>query len=154
MISPFGTSLRRDPNDPRGLADRIDAVVLERLEEAVDFICLDLLVQRRRHHGRSLPEARNEQDREEFRALVVEFLAYLRAAYWEDLPEAHREKVAEAEARAGREELRRLMAAQATLAKQLPDYWPRLDLFKADFTRKRLAARTPKPGFLGRLLGR
>lgn len=154
MTSPFGTSLRRDPDDPRGLLDRIDAQVRERLEEAVEFICLDLMIQLRRQHGRTLPEAQNDRDREEFGRLVREFLVYLRQACWTEIPESAREKVTEAEARAGGDELPRLIAVQVILARQLPDYWHRLEALKAAFARERLAAPPPKPGFLDRILGR
>lgn len=154
MISPFGTSLRRNPSDPRGLVERIDAQVRERLEEAVDFICLDLMVQLRRQHGRASPEAQNEKDRQEFRGLVREFLIYLRDAYWTELSEAERRKVAQAESDAGSEELQRLIAAQMVLAKDLPEYWQRFDAFKAAFARERLAVPPSRPGFLDRLLGR
>ena len=40
----FGTSLRRDPNQPADLNARIEAQLRERLEEAVDFVCLEALV--------------------------------------------------------------------------------------------------------------
>lgn len=154
MSSPFGTSLRRDPDDPRDLLERIDSQVRERLEEAVDFICLDLMVQRRRRHGRALPEERNERDRQEFRGLVREFLLYLRQAYWSAIPEAAREKVSQAEAGAGGEEVQRLIAAQVALARQLPDYWQRFEEFRASFVQEQLAAPPPRSGLLDRLRGR
>ena len=154
MSSPFGTSLRRDPTDRRGLLERIDAQIRERLEEAVDFICLDLMVQLRRQHGRQPPEEQNEKDREEFRGLVQQFLVYLREAYWSEISEAERVQVAQAEASAGSEEVQRLVATQVVLAKHLPDYWQRFDTFRAAFAQERLAAPPPQPGFLGRFLRR
>jgi hypothetical protein len=154
MSSPFGTSLRRDPTDPRGLLERIDAQLSERLGEAVDLACLDLMVKLRRQHGRQLPEEQNEKDRQEFRSLVREFLIYLRAAYWNEISEAERAQVTQAEAAAGSEEVQRLVAAQVTLAKQLPDYWQRFEAFSAAFARDQLAAPPPKPGFFDRLRGR
>jgi len=154
VSSSFGTSLRRNANDPRGLLERIDAQVRERVEEAVDFACLDLLVQLRRQHGRALPEEQNEKDRQEFRGLVREFLAYLREAYWAELPEAEREKVTQVEAGAGTEELQRLVAVQVALAKHLPDYWQRFDTFRVAFAQERIATPPPKPGFLDRFLRR
>lgn len=153
MSSPFGTSLRRDPTDPRGLLERIDAQLRERLEEAVDLACLDLMVQLRRQRGQEPPAEQNEKDRQEFRGLVRECLVYLRAAYWNELSEAERAQVAQAEAAAGSEEVQRLVAAQVVLAKRRPDYWQRFDAFQAAFARERLAA-PPRPGFLDRLLGR
>ncbi len=154
MSSPFGTSLRRNPEDPRGLVDRIDDLVRERLEEAADFVCLDLMIQLRRQQGRASPEAQNETDREEFKSLVREFLAYLQQAYWAELSEAQQQVVTQAEVGAGREEPQRLVAGQVALAKQLPDYWQRFEGFRIAFTQERLAAPPPKPRFLDRLLGR
>ncbi len=154
MSSPFGTSLRRNPDDPRGLLERIEAQIRERLEETVDFVCLDLLVQLRRQHGRALPEAQNETDRQEFRGLVHEFLAYLRKAYWAEISGAQQRMVDQAEAGAGRGEPQRRLAAQVALAKDLPDYWQRFETFRTAFARERLAAPPSKPSFLDRLLGR
>jgi hypothetical protein len=154
VSSPFGTSLRRNPDDPRSLTERVDAVIVERLEEAADFVCLDLMVQLRRRHGRPLPEAASEKDREEFKGLVREFLRYLREAFWLTLSEADRQRVSQAEARVGAEETRRLVAVQVWLARQLPDYWQRFEVVGADFARERLAAPPPKPGFLSQLFGR
>ncbi|MBI4610195.1 MAG: hypothetical protein HY726_14445 [Candidatus Rokubacteria bacterium] len=152
MTSPFGTSLRRDPDDPRGLLGRIDAQVRERLEEAVDAVCLDLMVQLRRKHRRPMPEADNAEDRREFARLVQEFLVYLRQAYWTGLPETERGTVTQAEA--GSEEARRLVGAQVALAKLLPDYWQRFEGFSAAFAEGRLAAPPSRPGLLSRLFGR
>jgi len=154
MSSPFGTSLRRNPEDPRGLLERIEAQIRERLEETVDFVCLDLMVQVRRQHGRALPEAQNEKDRQEFRGLVREFLAYLRKAYWAEISEAEQRMVAQAEAGAGREEPQRLLAAHVALARDLPDYWQRFEAFRTAFARERLAAPPSKSSFLDRVLGR
>ena len=47
----FNTSLRRDPGEPRDLIARVDAEVRDRIGEAVDFVCLDALVQSRQARG-------------------------------------------------------------------------------------------------------
>ena len=154
MSSPFGTSLRRNPEDPRSLVERIDAVMVERLEEAADFVCLDLMVERRRRHGRALPDAKNDRDREEFTALVRDFLRHLREAFRRELSEEDRPRADQAESRAGSGEVARLMALQVWLAKQLPDYWQRFEASRDAFAREHLAAPPPKPGFLGQLFGR
>ena len=83
----FGTSLRRDPNQPADLSARIDAQLRERLEEAVDFVCLDALVQRRRALALPPPSADNTRDREEFAESVLAFLTALQAAIAPDLDE-------------------------------------------------------------------
>ena len=93
----FGTSLRRDPNQPADLSARIDAQLRERLEEAVDFVCLDALVQRRRALALPPPSADNTRDREEFAQSVLAFLTALQAAIAPDLDEPQRQKVTAAE---------------------------------------------------------
>ncbi len=154
MSTPFNTSLRRDPNDPRGLAERIEALVTERIEEAVEFVCMDLLVQLRRAQGRPAPEAKSAGDRQEFQGLVREWLLHLRRALLEGLAPAQLRKISQAEeARAG-EEIPRLLAGQAALARTLPDYWQRFETLRVAFTQARLSAPPPGPGFLRRLLRR
>lgn len=154
MSSPFGTSLRRNPEDSRGLLERIDAQVRERLEEAAEMMCLDLMVQLRRHQGRPLPEQKSDKDRQEFRALVRELLLYLREQFWDGLAEAERQQAREAEALAGSEEVARLLALQASLARRLPDYWQRLEGSRVAFAEQRLQALSPKRRLRDRLLGR
>ena len=76
----FGTSLRRDPNQPADLNARIEAQLRERLEEAVDFVCLEALVKRRQALSLPAPSADNTRDREEFTRSVHTFLAELASA--------------------------------------------------------------------------
>ncbi len=150
MSTPFDTSLRRDPNDPRGLAERLEALLRERIEEAVEFVCMDLLVQLRRAHSRPAPEARSASDRQEFQALVRELLRHLRAAFLAGLAPEDLEKVSQAEDAQGKEELPRLLAGQTALARTLPDYWQRFETFKTAFTEARLSGPPPRAGFLDR----
>lgn len=150
MSTPFDTSLRRDPDDPRGLVERIEALVRERIEEAVEFVCMDLLVQLRRAHGRPAPAADSAGDREEFRGLVRELLRHLRQAYVEGLGPEDLRKVSQAEDAQGRDEVPRLLAGQTALARLLPDYWQRFDALKTAFTQTRLSAPPPRPGLFDR----
>src|SRR3989442_15202425 len=76
----FGTSLRRDPNQPAALSDRIDAQLRERLEEAVDFVCLGALVERRRALGLPTPRADSASDPAEVTQGGHAFLPQLPAA--------------------------------------------------------------------------
>lgn len=140
MSNPFGTSLRRDPGDPRGLLDRIDAAVRERIEEAVEFGCMELLVQLRRARGRPAPEATSATDRKEFESLVRELLLHLRGALLEGLPAEHAEKLAQTEAAQGQDQVPRLLAGQAALARGLPDYWERFEALTRAFVQTRLGA--------------
>ncbi len=150
MSTPFGTSLRRDPGDPRGLGERIEALLTERIEEAVEFICMDLLVQLRRARGRPAPEAGNASDRQDFQALVREFLLSLRAGFFEGLTPEDRQKVTRAEEARGGEEIPRLLAGQVALARSLADYWQRFEALRASFVQARLSAPPPRRRFLDR----
>ncbi len=141
MSSPL-SSLRRDPRDPRGLLERIEAQLKERLEEAVDFLCLDLLVELRRRHGRPLPTEKSRGDRAEFEALAREFLEFLTRALLSRLEDAELEKLRQVEATAKEN---RLVVIQTHLARRLPDYWQRFEEIKNDFSRGRLAAAPPEP---------
>ena len=142
------------PGDPRGLGERIEAAVEERLEEAVEFVCMDLLVQLRRAHGRPAPVAKSASDQQEFHGLVSEWLLHLRGALLDGLPPEEVQKVSQAEADRGPEEIPRLLRGQAPLAPTLPDYWQRFETLRAAFTQARLGAPGPGPGFLGHLFGR
>jgi hypothetical protein len=127
------------PGEPRGLGERIEAAVQERIEEAVEFVCMDLLVQLRRAHGRPAPVANSASDRQEFHALVSDWLLHLRGALLDGLPPEEVQKVSQAEADRGREEIPRLLRGQATLARTLPDYWQRFETLRAAFTQARLS---------------
>ena len=149
----FGTSLRRDPNQPADLSARIDAQLRERLEEAVDFVCLGALVQRRRALALPPPSADNTRDREEFSQGVRAFLAELQAAIVPALDEAQRQKVAAAE-RAPGDETQRLLGVHVALARELPDYWQRFETTRAAYTAARVSSGGERRGLLGRLFGR
>ncbi|MFQ5898577.1 MAG: hypothetical protein ACE5JN_10060 [Candidatus Methylomirabilia bacterium] len=155
MSARFGTSLRRDPEDSRTLLERINAQVRERLEEAVEFVCLDLMVQRRQRHGRPTPDKSSQTDRQQFTGLVREFLLCLHRAFWARLSEAEQAHVSEAAAALGDEEPQRLLAIQVSLAQRLPDYWQQFEQLRAAFVEERLAAPpAPHLGLLSRLLPR
>lgn len=138
-------------SDPRGLGERIEAAVAERLEEAVEFVCMDVLVQLHRAHGRPAPVAGNARDKQEYERLVSEWLLHLRGALLDGLPPEDVQKVSQAEETRGREETPRLLAGQAALARTLPDYWQRFETLRVAFAQARLGAPPPSPGFLSRL---
>jgi len=139
----FATSLRRDPDDPRGLLERIDAQVRERVEEALDFFLLDLLVQLRRARGRRAPVEGNSRDRREFEGLAREFLLALEA---ECGPGASPTPTAAPD-------LAALVGRQVGYARTQPDYWQRFDRAKERFRAARLEA-AGRPSLLRRLFGR
>lgn len=139
---------------PGGLGERIEAALEERLEEAVEFVCMDLLVQLRRAQGRPAPVAKSASDRQEFQGLVREWLLHLRGALLDGLPPEEVRKVSQAEEARGREEIPRLLAGQVALARALPDYWQRFETLRAAFAQARLTEPPPSPGFLSRLFRR
>ena len=149
----FGSSLRRDPNQPAALNDRIEAQLRERLEEAVDFVCLGALVERRRALGLPAPQADSAADRAEFTEGVRAFLTELQAAIAPRLDEAQRRKVAAAEQAPG-DEMDRLLAAHVVLARELPDYWQRFEAARATYTAERVNSGRERGGLLSRLFGR
>jgi hypothetical protein len=149
MTNPFGTSLRRDPADPRGLRDRIEAVLLERLEEAVDTACLELLVEARRARNLPPPVADSAEDRAEFERLVRMFLRRLTASITAGLGVEERRHLAPG----ARDEGSRLLAIQVSLARLLPDYWQRFEAVKNEFAAEQTRPPRGRGGLLGRLFG-
>jgi hypothetical protein len=146
---PFPTSLRRDPGDPRSLLERIDAQLRERIEEACEFFCLDLLVQLRDAHGRPAPQPDNQTDRNEFKQLVREFIVTLneKSQGWVPMVDTLLQtKLLE------QKSSDQPFALQVFLAKSLPDYWQRFDQATQAFAKARLAASSPRKSFLSRLL--
>lgn len=140
------------PDRPADLGTRIDAQLRERLEEAVDFVCLDVLVQRRRALGLPPPVADNAHDREEFTESVRVFLEHLRAAIAADLTEEQRQKV-EIARRALGDEVPRLVGVQVVLARELPDYWQRFEAGRSAWTAERVTSGGERRGLLDRLFG-
>jgi hypothetical protein len=134
------------------LAARIDAELRERIEEAVEFLCLDALVERRRALGLPPPAADSATDRAEFTAQVRAFLERL-SALAQDLGPEQRQKVAAAQHGAG-DETARLLAVQLVLARELPDYWQRFDAMRLAYTAERVGSGGERRGLLGRLFGR
>ena len=137
--------------DPRGLIERINAQLRERIEETVEMAGLELMVERRRRLGRQPPESSSAADRREFEETARELLAHLRDAFHGEITS---EQCAELErTEAGAEESERLLTGQALLARRLPDYWQRFEAYRAGYARSSLDAPARKGGWLGRLLG-
>jgi hypothetical protein len=140
--------------DPRHLWERIEAGVLERIEEAVDAFCLDLLVRSRRERGRPMPVADSPTDRAEFEALVGAFLRHLQTAMGDGGSEAQGAEATAVEARAPAEGHARLLATQVAFAKRLPDYWKRFEAVQSAFASDALAPEAGRGGWLDRLFRR
>lgn len=131
MTTPFGTSLGRYADDrSRGLKTRIDGVIQERIEQAVEAACLDTLVEVRRRSGRPMPRDDSAADRAEFSTLTAELLELLEASI---LPAVGPEQRARLDPprreRAGRGAS---LMTQVALAKLLPDYWQRFEVCRVE----------------------
>jgi hypothetical protein len=149
----------RHPDRSQGLGTRIELEVRERLEEAVDYVCLDALVQARRASGRPAPAADNAADRREYTEHVRAFLLQLERDLTADLDAEPRRRL-DATPPAADEEAR-LMTVQVTLARLLPDYWQRFDAVRARYLAEPPERRAPAEssgsegrGLLARLFGR
>ena len=137
--------------DARGLMDRIQAQIRDRIEEAVEMAALKLLVDLRAATGRPTPESTSTADRAEFEAASRALLGWLRDAYVAELPPELRARFDEVEAAAG-EEPARLFGGQVWLARRLPDYWQRFERYQRQYAEQRLA-NPGGPGWLKRLFG-
>lgn len=148
---PFRGAFPHQHHDPRTLAERIEAQLRERIDEAVDMAALSIMVDVRREHGRPAPDTSSDADRKEFGEIAVGLLAHLREASHADLAPEERRRLEAAEA--GQEPGRpRLLAAQVFLARSLPDYWQRFEAHRAAYAAGRLRAPAARGGWLGRLL--
>jgi hypothetical protein len=148
---PFKTTgLRHGTDDPRGLMERIDAQLAERIEEAVEMAALHLLVELRKRHNRPAPETDSRPDREEFQALAGDLLTHLGRAFEAGLDADRRGELERARA-VGTDPRARDLRGQIFLARQLPDYWQRLETYRAAHAEGHLAGPPPAAGFLKRL---
>lgn len=137
--------------DPRGLRERIEAQLRERLEEALEMAALELLVELRKREGRPAP-ADTPRDRADWQGLVEEVLVEVRRAFAAGLGSDDRAALEAAE-QAGTDTRSRTLAGQVALARRLPDYWQRLDEHRRAHLARRLDAARPAGGWLRRLLG-
>jgi len=154
----FNTALRRGSGEPRDLIARVDAEVRDRIGEAVDFVCLEAMVQSRQTRALPAPAPDSTQDRAEFDASVEAFLARLADEISSALGPEQRQSLEAAVGRASGDRLARLLAVQVALAKLLPDYWQRFENVRAAHATEAGEPATPsgrdRPRWLDRLLGR
>ncbi len=122
----------RHPDRTHDLGTRIDMEVRERLEEAVDFVCLEALVQVRRARGLPAPAADNAEDRRDYLANVSTFLTLLQRDLTKDLTAEQRDRLGLATAGPS-DSQDQLVTAQVALARLLPDYWQRFDAVRAQY---------------------
>jgi hypothetical protein len=150
---PFPGAYPHQHHDPRGLIERIEAQLRERIAEAVDMAGLALMVDLRRRHARPAPDTSNEADRKEFEQIAVDLLSHVRDALLAELLAEQRNEMERAEA--SRQEPReRLFAGQVFLARRLPDYWQRFEVHRATFATMRLEAPDRRENWLDRWFSR
>ena len=145
----------RHPDRSHDLVTRIEIEVRERLEEAVDYVCLEALVRARRAAGLPPPAADSAEDKRAYTDNVLAFLRLLHRDLAPDLTAEQRQKVAGAASARG-DESARLVAAQVALARLLPDYWTRFEAISTRYLDAPGEARTSgreSRGLLGRLFG-
>ena len=126
----------------------------ERIESAVDYAVLEVMVERRRRHGQPAPAADSASDRAEFDVGVRAFLARLGTALEPALDAQHRDRAHKAVASAGRDPMGRQLTLQVALAKALPDYWQRFDAIRQAYADERLGSGGERRGLLGRFFSR
>jgi len=136
----------RHPDRAHDLHTRIEHEVRERLEEAIDFVCLDALVRTRQARGLPAPAADNPADRAEYTAHVLALLRLLDAEMppTPDAPPSSGGAVEEA----------RLLSAQVARARTLPDYWQRFEAICARYLAEPAASGGERRSVLARLFGR
>ena len=149
----------RHADRSHGLGTRIEMEVRERLEEAVDYVCLEALVKARRARGLPAPVADNAADRREYTEHVRAFLTHLERDLTAGLDPEQRRRLPSAPASADDEP--RLMSVQVALARMLPDYWQRFDAVRARYPAEPAGGRATAAesgsegrGLLARLFGR
>jgi hypothetical protein len=152
----------RHPDRSADLATRIEYEVRERLEEALDYVCLDALVRERKARGLPPPVADSPTDRRAYTDNVLALLSRLHRELTAELSAEERRKTATAETESDAQA--RLIAVQVALARRLPDYWQRFDAVSAGFLADASVQRDGEPAdgrsggegrcLLARLFGR
>lgn len=151
----------RHPDRSHDLDARIEFEVRERLEEAVDYVCLDALVRARRARGLPPPAADNPDDRRAYTANVLAFLELLRRELSAALSAQDQRKLPAPSA--DRDPQAHLIAVQVALARRLPDYWQRFEAVQTRYLAspvpptaeaEAVGSRGESRGLLARLFGR
>lgn len=151
----------RHPDRSHDLVARIEYEVRERVEEAVDYVCLEALVRDRRARGLPPPAADSADDRRAYSDNALAFLRLLRGELTATLSAEERRKTA---AEVPGDEQAGLIAVQVAMARMLPDYWQRFEAVSNDYLAGRRSAGSgiapgdlsggESRGLLARLFGR
>ena len=137
----------RHPDRSHDLHTRVEMEVRERLEEAIDFVCLESLVNARRAAGRPAPVADSAGDRAEYQAHVAAFLGLLAA----EVCGADSSRIRTA---AGEDPEARVLATQVALARSVPDYWQQFEALGARYLAEPPTSGGQRRSLLARLFGR
>jgi hypothetical protein len=116
--------------EPFDLGARIEAELRARIEEAVDFVCLEAMVTARKARGAPAPSADNAHDRDEFMRQVKAFLERLRSRLVVSLSDEQRRRLGQVLAVPEPATVETEITVQVALARELPDYWQRLDAIR------------------------
>lgn len=138
--------------DARGLLERIEAQLSERIDEAIEMAALKLMVDTRAQAGRPAPESTSAADRAEFESTARALLIRLRERFLAELPAELRPRYDQAEAAAA-DDAARPLAGQVFLARRLPDYWQRFARYQQADAQDRLTDPARPGGWLRRLFG-
>jgi hypothetical protein len=153
MPAPPSGAFPHQHDDPRGLVERIEAQLRDRITEALDMAGLKLMVDLRQRQGRPAPETSSDADRREFEQIVSQLLTHLHDTFSSDLAAEQRIEFERAED-AQSKPADKLLAGQVFLARRLPDYWQRFEAHVAEYERTRLDAPGSGSGWLSKLFGR
>jgi hypothetical protein len=148
---PLRGAFPHQHGDARGLMERIEAQLRERIEEALEMAALKLMVDARAHTGRPAPESTSPTDRAEFEATTRALLERLRESFAGELTDDVRARLDQTEAAAG-DGPARLLAGQVFLARRLPDYWQRFERYQREDA-ERYLSEASRSGWLKRLFG-
>jgi hypothetical protein len=121
----------RHPDRSADLSTRIEFEVRERLEEALDYVCLDALVRDRRARGLPPPATDSAADRRAYADNVLALLDRLRQELAAEMSPEERRRADAGEGNG--DEQARGIALQVALARRLPDYWQRFDAISTRF---------------------
>ena len=138
--------------DPRGLLERIEAHLRERIPEAVEMAGA-------RADGGASPASWPPRSRHRARRTggssrrLLASSSPISARRFTPSSPATSSRAALEQAEAALAKPEQLFAGQVFLARRLPDYWQRFETHRAAYTQACLQAPPPRLGWLSRLLG-
>jgi hypothetical protein len=160
---PFTNAHHGGRRETLDLTARIDAELRARIEDAVDYACLEAMVKARETRGEPAPVADDPRDRDEYLGRVAAFLERVRSTLVRHLTREQRDRLGVLAGPPRTGDVTAALDVQVALARALPDYWQRFDQIRLDVGPAEPGpASNPAPprsrrenrGLLDRLLGR